>query len=137
MKNRGVVAILLLSFFTLGIYTLVWFVKTKGELNERGAEIPTAWLIIVPFVNLYWLWKYFEGAEKVTSGKVSGVLMFVLDLFVTALIPMAICQDAYNKLGAAPQAAAAAPVTPDQPAAPAPSAEAAPQPPVEPQTPQA
>jgi len=98
MKNRSIVGVILIPFITFGIYAIYWFVSTKKELNRNGAEIPTAWLLIVPLVNIWWMWKYYEGAEKVTNNKVSGVLMFVLDLFITALIPMAICQDAYNNL---------------------------------------
>ena len=110
MKNRNIIGVVLLPFITFGIYILYWFVSTKGELNRKGASIPTAWLLIIPLVNLWWMWKYFEGAEQVTNKKVSGVLMFVLALFVTSIISAAICQDAYNKLGeeAAPEAAPAA-----------------------------
>jgi hypothetical protein len=99
MQKRSLAAVILLPFVTFGIYFLVWFVKTKGELNTKGAGIPTAWLLIVPIANIYWMWKYFEGAEKVTSGKVNGVLNFVLGFFVSSIIPMAICQSAYNELG--------------------------------------
>jgi hypothetical protein len=98
MRNRSVLAVVLLPFVTLGIYTLYWFVSTKGELNNKGASIPTAWLLIIPLVNIWWMWKYFEGAEQVTNNKVNGVLMFVLALLVTSLISSAICQDTYNKL---------------------------------------
>ncbi len=101
MKERSVAAVVLLPLVTFGIYSLVWFVKTKGELNERGADIPTAWLLIIPLANIYWVWKYYEGAQKVTQEKVNGVLMFILGLFVTSLIPMALCQMEYNKLAAA------------------------------------
>jgi hypothetical protein len=41
-------------------------------MNARGASIPTAWLWIIPFVNLYWWWRYSEGVEKVTGGASSG-----------------------------------------------------------------
>src|SRR6187402_1071217 len=99
MKKRNVIAVFLLPIITIGIYYFYWFAKTKGELNSKGAQIPTTWLIIVPLVNLWWIWKYYEGAEHVTEGKTNGILMFVLDIFVTSLIPMAICQDAYNKIG--------------------------------------
>jgi hypothetical protein len=98
MKKRSVAAVVLLPFITLGIYTLYWFVSTKGELNDKGAKIPTAWLLIIPFVNLWWLWKYFDAAEKITNEKVSGVLMFVLAILVTSIISSAVCQDAYNKM---------------------------------------
>jgi membrane protease YdiL (CAAX protease family) len=99
MKKRNILAVVLLPFVTLGIYSLYWFVKTKGELNAKGAQIPTAWLLIIPLVNIWWLWKYFEGAEQVTNKKVNSILMFVLGVFVTSLISMALCQDAYNNLG--------------------------------------
>ena len=98
MRNRSVIGVILFPFITLGIYYLYWFVSTKNELNEKGAEIPTAWLLIIPFVNIYWIWKYYEGAEKVTNSKVNGVLMFVINLLVTGIISNAICQDAYNNL---------------------------------------
>jgi len=42
MKNRNVIAVVLLPFVTFGIYGIYWFVKTKGELNQNGADIPTA-----------------------------------------------------------------------------------------------
>jgi len=101
MINRSVAAVVLLPFVTFGIYTLYWYVSTKGELNQKGAQIPTAWLLIIPFVNLFWIFKYYEGAEQVTSDKVNGVLMFVLALLVTPIISSAMCQDAYNNLGGA------------------------------------
>jgi hypothetical protein len=98
MKKRSIAAVVLLPFVTLGIYTIYWFVSTKGELNTKGAKIPTAWLIIIPLVNIWWMWKYYEGAEQVTNSKVNGVLMFVLGVFITSLISTALCQDAYNNL---------------------------------------
>lgn len=101
MKNRSVAGLIIFTILTLGIYGIYWLVSTKGELNERGAKIPSALLIIVPLVNIYWYWKYYEGAEQVTTGKVNAVLMFVLGFFVTPLIPYALCQSAYNSLGEA------------------------------------
>ena len=78
IKKRNPLAVVLLSLVTLGIYGIVWYVKTKGELVERGGKVPTAWLIIVPVVNLYWLYKYYAGAEEVTSGRVKGRLFFLI-----------------------------------------------------------
>lgn len=95
MKKRNPLAVALLPFVTFGIYGLYWEVKTKGEMNTLGATIPTAWLIIIPFVNIWWLWKYSEGVEKVTGGKLAGVLAFVL-LFLLGSIGAAIIQDSFN-----------------------------------------
>lgn len=95
MKKRNPIAVFLLPFVTFGIYGIYWQVVTKGEMNNLGAEIPTAWLLIVPIVNIWWLWKYSEGAEKVTQGKLSGVLAFIL-LFVLGSIGAAVIQDSFN-----------------------------------------
>ncbi len=120
MKKRSPVAVLLLPFVTFGIYSIVWQVKTKGELNSQGAQIPTAWLIIVPLVNIWWLWKYSEGVELVTKKEMSAIVSFVL-LYLLGFIGSAILQNEFNKLS--PQS-----TTPDTPQAPAPQAPATPAP---------
>lgn len=109
MKNRSIAAVVLLPFVTFGFYALYWMVSTKNELNQKGAQIPTAWLLIVPIVNYYWIWKYYEGAEQVTNKKLNGVLLFVIHLFVISLVSMAIAQAEYNKLAVAPAAEDASP----------------------------
>lgn len=96
MKRRGPVAVIFLSFVTFGIYAIVWWVKTKGEMNSQGAEIPTAWWLIVPFLNIYWMWLYSGGVGVVTKDKISQVLAFIL-LFLVGPIGMGIIQDAFNK----------------------------------------
>ena len=69
MKTRNPALVIIFSIVTLGIYALYWFVKTKRKMNSIGVSIPTAWLIIIPFVNIYWLWKYCDGVEVVTKEK--------------------------------------------------------------------
>ncbi|MDB5185185.1 MAG: hypothetical protein JWN38_993 [Candidatus Saccharibacteria bacterium] len=98
MRQRSPVAVLLLSIITFGIYGLVVFVKTKNDMNKLGAEIPTAWLLVVPLVGIYWLWKYSVGVEKVTNGKISAILSFVL-LFLIGTIGQVILQIEFNKIG--------------------------------------
>ncbi len=121
MKNRSPVAVLLLPFVTFGIYSLYWSVKTKGEMNALGSKIPTAWLIIVPLVNIWWMWKYSEGVEEVTKGKMSAVLAFILQ-FLLGCIGQAIIQDSFNKLGSDPMPVASAPTDPTAPTPPVPPA---------------
>ncbi len=120
MKNRSPLAVFFLPFITFGIYGIYWFVKTKDEMNAKGSEIPTAWLIIVPIVNYWWMWKYSEGVEKVTKAEMSTVISFIL-LFLLGSIGMAIIQNEFNKLGAGAPTAAAAP-TPEAPAPTTPAA---------------
>jgi hypothetical protein len=127
MKHRGPLAVLFLSIITFGIYSIVWQVKTKNEMNRLGATIPTAWLIIVPFVNWWWLWKYSEGVELATKKEMSTVVSFIL-LFVLGAIGMAIIQNEFNKILSnqmqgvtgvpTPPTAAAPPAAPTPPAIP-------------------
>jgi hypothetical protein len=97
MKLRSPAAPLLLPFVTFGIYTLVWYVKTKNEMNQSNTQtqIPTAWLIIVPFVNIWWLWRYAVGVEEFTKGRMSTVAAFLLTFLLTA-IGGAIVQSKFN-----------------------------------------
>jgi hypothetical protein len=95
MTKRSVVVVILLTFVTFGIYPLVWFVKTKGEMVKQGADIPTAWLIIVPIASIYWMWKWAGGVQHVTRGKQSQAVAFIL-VFLLGIIGMAIIQSALN-----------------------------------------
>ena len=96
MKKRSPVAVLLLPLITFGIYSIYWQVATKIEMNKQGTKIPTAWLIIIPFVNIWWLWKYCEGVEQFTKEKLSVVLAFLL-LILLGIIGAAIVQSYFNK----------------------------------------
>ncbi|HUA13445.1 MAG TPA: DUF4234 domain-containing protein [Candidatus Sulfotelmatobacter sp.] len=109
MKNRNPFLVLLFSIITLGIYYIYYLVSTKNEMKKLGAEIPTAWLLIVPIVWWYWFYKYAVGVDKVTNHEFSTGVSFVL-LFFLGGIAGAIIQTGFNKVGSA--APAAAPVDP-------------------------
>ena len=118
MKKRNPAAVLLLPLVTFGIYSIYWMVQTKKEMVQKGASIPTAWLLIVPIVNYWFLYKYSMGVEKVTSGKLNGLLVFIGHA-VIGFIMTAIVQDSFNNVSDAtytPPAPvmAAAPPTPVQ-----------------------
>ena len=118
MQQRSPAAVFFLSLITFGIYSIYWQVKTKGELKAQGADIPTAWLIIVPIANLYWIWKYSLGVEQVSKGKITAVLTLIL-LLLLSIVGMAILQSEYNKLGTSPAAGGPAPTPPADSAPPA------------------
>jgi uncharacterized protein DUF4234 len=82
MKNRSPIVVVLLSLITLGIYALYWQVSTKNEMNRNyNAGIPTAWLLLVPFIGpLFWGWKWATGAEKATG--MSGAVVFLLMILI-------------------------------------------------------
>lgn len=140
MKQRNPAAVFLLALITFGIYGIYWEVKTKGELKQQGADIPTAWLIIIPLANLYWLWKYALGVEQVSKGKISAVLVLILMLLLS-IVGMAILQSEFNKLGEAPAGGAlpptppAGPTPPSDPTPPTVTPPANPEPPVPPAAP--
>ena len=100
MKQRNPFAVVGLTFITLGIYGWYWVVKTKGEMNELGApHIPTAWIWLIPFFgSIWWLWKYSQGVEYVTKGKLNGLLVLLV-MVVLGFIGFAIVQDGFNNIG--------------------------------------
>ncbi len=97
MTRKSIVSLLLLTLVTFGIYGIVWLVRTKNEMKAQGADIPSGWLIIIPIVSIYWVWKYSGGVELVTGGKTSQVIAFIL-LLVLGIIGMAVIQDGFNKV---------------------------------------
>ena len=97
MKERNLFAIAGLTIVTFGIYQLVWYVKTKDEMVKNGADVPTAWFIIIPLVNIWWLWKYSKGVEHVTNNQLSGLISFIL-LVLLDSIGMLVIQHYFNKV---------------------------------------
>jgi len=97
MTKRNPILDFVFSIITLFIYGLVWLVSTKGELNKRGASIPTAWIMLIPFASIYWMWRYSEGVGKVTNNKVSDILAFLL-LLALGPIGVAVLQSKYNEI---------------------------------------
>lgn len=102
MKQRSVVWVLVLSFFTLGIYAIIWTVKTKNEMNSAGADIPSAWWMltfIFFFPALWWYWRYSVGVEHVTRGKMGTVIAYIL-LLLLQPITQGILQSEFNRVAA-------------------------------------
>ena len=64
MEKRSLVKMFILGLVTLGIYYIYWYFATRRELIEKGAEIPSAWLSIIPFIHIYFLYKYSEAFSK-------------------------------------------------------------------------
>jgi hypothetical protein len=113
MKRRSPAAPLLLPVITLGIYTLVWNVKTKNEMNATiSSRIPTAWLLIVPIANIFWLVAYARGSREFTgTGSTAGTFWL---LAILGTIGEAILQARFNRAiaGASTITAPAAPLAP-------------------------
>jgi hypothetical protein len=89
----GLVMILIGAF-----YTVYWAVVTKMEMvRAYGVKVPTALLLAVPFVNIWWYWRYSVAVDKVTREKLSAPLCFIL-LILLGCIGEAIIQDFFNKI---------------------------------------
>ena len=97
MQHRDPIMVILLSIITFGIYYLVWLVTTKNQMNTKGAQIPTAWLLIIPLVNIWWYWRFCEGVELVTNKGMQTVIAFLL-LWLLGIIGIAIIQNELNKV---------------------------------------
>jgi hypothetical protein len=96
-KKRNPALVIIFSIITLGIYLIYWFVKTKEEMKSLGADIPSAWLLIVPIGNCYLLYKYCDGFSEYVKKDKNGVLWFLVAVTVFPVIPV-IVQIELNKL---------------------------------------
>ena len=59
------------------VWHLVWLIKTKGELTKLGADIPSSWLLVVPLMNFYFLYRYFTEIERLSRKAVKLKTLFV------------------------------------------------------------
>jgi len=97
IKRRSPVAVVIFSIITLGIYLIYWIVATKEEIKSLGAEIPSAWFIIVPIANMYFLYKYCEGFSDHVKKDKMGAVWTLLALTCFPVVPV-IVQVELNKL---------------------------------------
>ena len=89
MTKRNPIVVFLLAFPTLGIYCLYWLVKTKGELNQRGGSVPTAWILIVPIAGplfFYWMYYYFGQIRHLGASESAA---YTTVLFVSMTLGLA------------------------------------------------
>ena len=99
IKKRNPVWVIILSIITCGIYLIYWFVQTKEEMKSIGANIPSAWLIIVPIGNLYLLYRYCDGFSEYVKKDKLGIVWFLVAMTVFPVLPV-IVQVELNKLSA-------------------------------------
>jgi len=73
----------LFSVVTLGVYCAYWIYKTNVQFNNGTDSnfnpLVRTFLMLIPPINLYFIWKYTSDAEAVTD--VSSVVLFVLFIF--------------------------------------------------------
>lgn len=97
IKKRNPVWVVIFSIITLGIYLIYWFVQTKNEINSLGANIPSAWLLIVPLGNIYLIYRYCDAFSEHVKRDRLGVAWFLVVCVCPPVMPI-IVQVELNKL---------------------------------------
>ncbi|MDE7161461.1 MAG: DUF4234 domain-containing protein [Anaeroplasmataceae bacterium] len=103
MTKRGIAAVVLLSIFTCGIYLLYWYAVTASDANNEQPENPiqsfiVAWLLGIVtcgIYTLYWEYKLYSKIDSIT-GKNDAVLHFILSIFLTPIVSIALAQSNIN-----------------------------------------
>lgn len=95
-RNLGLMTLYIL--LTGGIYIAYWFVKTKRELNQEGAAIPTGLLFFIPFANIYFIYLFAQAfTQKVLHDENKTIIYFVL-LFLIMPVGVLVAQNRINRL---------------------------------------
>lgn len=66
----------LFSIITLLLYWIYWVYTTAKQIDQGTNVDVTAWLVFIPIVNLYAIWKICKGAEAVTDQ--SAPVLFIV-----------------------------------------------------------
>ena len=112
--QRSIALAIILSIFTLGIYSIYWLVKMADEINEAAGE-PNATsggmvaLLSIVTCGIYqYIWLYKSG-ERLNNAKgmrglpidsSAGVIYLVLALFGLSIVSYALIQSELNKIAA-------------------------------------
>lgn len=88
LKHRSAAAVFWLPFVTFGIYSLVWYAKTRGEMNRNGAHAMTTWWLLVPFAPFWYLWSLSKAIEQITGASAGAnyALMLLLGHIGQAIV---------------------------------------------------
>ena len=76
---------------------LYWIWDTSKELIELKAELPALWYIIVPGLNLYFMYKYLEEWHRIVKYEQDFIMVLVI-MFVFSPIVIYWVQTELNKL---------------------------------------
>ena len=106
MKNRSIVAFILLSIFTFGIYSLYWYYVMAQGMNEADKSKPDLTNFIVAILltiitcgiyGIYWQFRFYEKSDAVTN-KNNLIVYFILSLFGFSIVSNALLQSDINEI---------------------------------------
>lgn len=86
IEHRKLLTMAILLLVTCGLYFLYWLYQTKEEINKLGGTIPTFWFAILPFFNIYFLYRYAQDFVTYIRRKKNTDLV-VLYLLLLLLLP--------------------------------------------------
>ncbi len=65
--KRSLLKTTLLTFCTFGLYDLYYLIVTSKELNKVGGHVSSAWLLLVPVLNLYFVYRYAQSYAAIVK----------------------------------------------------------------------
>ena len=96
LQKRNPLVVLILSLITFGLYGIYWVARVRNELNSLGASIPNIVLFFIPFVNIYFLYRYAQEYSRIITKDHNSILWFLL-LFFLLPVAMVIFQISLNE----------------------------------------
>lgn len=83
IKYRNMLAQVILTIITLGIYVLYWFYQISMEMKDATNDTqasPALWVVLffIPFGGFYSMYKFSELYEKFSTEHFNKWLLFVL-----------------------------------------------------------
>ena len=106
MKNRSVLAVVLLSIITCGIYELYWYYVMTEDMNKADHTKPDVTNLIIAVLLgiitcgiylIYWQFRFYEKSDAVTK-KNNLIVYFILSLFGFSIISNALLQSDINEI---------------------------------------
>ncbi len=106
LTKRNLVAVILLSLFTLGIYQIYWFFVTAKELNRADSIEPQLMnyllaillgIITCGIYLIYWEYRFYKKVDSATDTN-NWILSFLLSILFAGFIGIAIAQDSMNNV---------------------------------------
>lgn len=103
MKNRSVVAVIIFSLITCGLYSIYWHYVVAQELNAKEPNDPLMnyiGAIILSIITcgifmIYWNFKFYKKVDSV-FGEDNFIVNFLLSLFGFSIVSQAIVQNSIN-----------------------------------------
>jgi uncharacterized membrane protein len=80
LNRPSTTKIWLLTIATLGLYYVYWCAQSGKDINTaaRAKLVPSAWYLIVPGLNYYWVWQYATALESVSYKRINRSNIFLV-----------------------------------------------------------